>query len=75
MNDFYIVVRGNQTPSGVSLYPSSTPFKHTTNGAAKGEAERLARDCPGEMFFVMHAIGFARTQKPGCWFDLSDIPF
>lgn len=75
MSDFYIIVRGTQTAAGVTLHPASSPYKHPTEREAKAEADRLAKISPGDMFFVMHAIGFARVQRPSTWFALDEIPF
>lgn len=50
--------------------------KHSTQEAAKQEAERLATQNPGTRFWVMKAQGFMRVARPTNWTPAEDgMPF
>ena len=53
-------------------------YRHPTLSLAEGEAERLALDSPGQCFYVLAALSFARVQRPVTVTKLNhdhDIPF
>jgi hypothetical protein len=62
MNTFWMVWNeGNRQPT----------FKHKTEESARKEAERLARNCPGEVFHVLKVI--ATCQKVDVqWTEIED---
>lgn len=50
-------------------------FRHDSHEAAKTEAKRLARQHPGEEFYVLAATGRAMLKDPVDWDDCDEIPF
>lgn len=51
-------------------------FRHTTQAFAQAEAERLAKEHPGQSFFVLHAV--SRSCAPPLVLTVrlrDDIPF
>jgi hypothetical protein len=62
------------------LWQGAPTFKHETPEAAKTEAERLARMCPGTTFYVLQTV--ARARKHDVEFHpivyrglVDDLPF
>lgn len=46
-------------------YSRDTAYRHNTREGADDEAKRLARQCPGEMFYVLKcAAGFVCPVAP-----------
>lgn len=64
-HDFYVV----WNPQG------RTPtYKHSTEELARTEAERLARNNPGQQFYVMAPLGLARRVDVE-YKQLNQLPF
>lgn len=75
----FIVVRATEHQGKLhALLPALNPHIHQDRAVAKLEAERLAKVSPGERFYVMEAIGFARTPRPVHWhecnYDIAENP-
>lgn len=60
-------------PSG----PTMPRVRHTSGSSAISEAKRLAGANPGQQFFVLEAIGSAKTHDPVEWTELDEthVPF
>lgn len=58
-------------------------FEHDSASAARAEATRLARQNPGERFYVLAAVGLAHRPEPTVFkalkapagIELDEIPF
>lgn len=75
----FIVIRATEQGGSIeALFASPRPYAHASRPEARTEAERLARQNPGERFYVFESLGFARTPKPIEWHECDtddEIPF